>query len=272
MVNKNRTQYQLGKNLRTKSCTPHRIKIKDGVVCNIGITTDGNVTLDDDGSWDDVDNSSIGNLKEYSLRYLIERHNDQCLLTCTESLMLDMAEQINVATADEMPFDTKIMNIFTLELAQSILEIRQELKKKYKMIPAYVIIDVVHMPQNCFGLAEYVKDMADANKNQDLQDLSEALDDDLFNGLITYLEAAAPDKSRQIVMVAKAIDYIRRNGDNFIKNKFAKYIDLLKYDERMYCRTIINGGTLPDNNKCYTCLDDGGDVFQDYDPYGWLYQ
>lgn len=82
MVNNNRAQYQLGKNLRTKSCTPHRIKIKDSIVkCEIGVTVDGNVTLEDEGSWDEVDGSSIGNIKKHSLRYLIEQHNNNCLLS-----------------------------------------------------------------------------------------------------------------------------------------------------------------------------------------------
>lgn len=252
MVNKNWTQYQLGKNLRTRSCTPHRIKIKDSVVkCSIGVTVDGNVTLDDEGSWDEVDGSSIGNIKGHSLRYLIKQHNQNCLLTCLESISLDRAEQMKIATDEELPYDKRLAQTLMLELIQAILRLRKELRRECEFVPTYKIIDEISTPSEIEMLA-YTAVLAELNGNKNQDDLQEVLSGRL---------SATPEQFKGLEPLANAIDYLRHHGDEYVRRRFEDNINSLKAKNRMYSFMIISGGT-PTDDKCYSCLEEGDTIYQ----------
>lgn len=252
MVNNNRAQYQLGKNLRTRSCTPHRIKIKDSVVkCSIGVTVDGNVTLDDEGSWDEVDGSSIGNIKKHSLRYLIEQHNQNCLLTCVESISLDRAERLKIATDEEIPYDNRLTQTLMLVLVQAILRLREELRRECKFVPTYEIIDEISTPSE-IEMFSYVAVLAKLNGNKKLEDLQETLSGKL---------SATPEQFKGLDAIANALDYLRHHGDKYVRRRFENNINSLKAKNKMYSLTIIRGET-PTDDKCYSCLEEGSTIYQ----------
>lgn len=252
MVNNNRAQYQLGKNLRTRSCTPHRIKIKDRIVkCSIGVTVDGNVTLEDEGSWDEVDGSSIGNIKKHSLRYLIEQHNQNCLLTCVESISLDRAEQLKIATDEEIPYDQRLAWSLMLELVQAILRLREELRRECKFVPTYEIIDEINTPSEIEMLA-YTAVLAKLNGNKNLEDLQETLSGRL---------SATPEQFKDLKPIANALDYLRHHGDEYVHRRFEDSINSLKAKDKMYCWEIICGET-PVDDKCYSCPEEGITIYQ----------
>lgn len=252
MVNNNRVQYQLGKNLRTRPCTPHRIKIKDSIVkCEIGVTVDGNVTLEDEGSWDEVDGSSIGNIKKHSLRYLIEQHNNNCLLTCLESISLDRAEQLKIATDEEIPYDQRLAWMLMIELIQAILRLREELRREYKFVPTYEIIDEISTPSEIEMLA-YVAVLAELNGNKNQEDLRE---------ILPGRPSATPEQFKGLEPIANAIDYLRHHGDEYVRRRFENNINSLKAKNKMYSWAIIRGET-PADDKCYSCLEEGGTIYQ----------
>lgn len=252
MVNHNRAQYQLGKNFKTRSCTPHRIKIKDSIVkCEIGVTVDGNVTLEDEGSWDEVDGSSIGNNKKHSLRYLIEQHNNNCLLTCLESISLDRAEQLKIATDEEIPYDQRLAWMLMIELIQAILRLREELRREYKFVPTYEIIDEISTPSEIEMLA-YVAVLAELNGNKNQEDLREILPGRPF---------ATPEQFKGLEPIANAIDYLRHHGDEYVRRRFENNINSLKAKNKMYSWAIIRGET-PTDDKCYSCLEEGSTIYQ----------
>lgn len=252
MVNNDRTQYRLDKNLKTRSCTPHRIKVKDSVVkCTIGVTVNGNVTLYDEGSWDEADGSSIGNIKKHSLRYLIEQHNHNCLLTCLESISLDRAERLKIATDEEIPYDERLTQTLMLVLIQTILKLREELRREYKFVPTYEIIDEINSPSQIEMFA-YVAVLAKLNGNKTLEDLQETLSGKL---------SATPEQFKGVEAIANALDYLRHHGNEYVRHRFENHINSLKIKNKMY-RWAIIAGEMPVDDKCYSCLEEGDTIYQ----------
>lgn len=67
----------------------HRIKVIDNkTFCSMLITTNGDLSFNEEISFNDIDKISIGNIKEKKINELIKNHNCECLLTCCDTEMM----------------------------------------------------------------------------------------------------------------------------------------------------------------------------------------
>lgn len=129
--------------------TMHRIRIEDNtVICPIQISVNGNVSLDEEISYDDLDRLSLGNIINSSMAEMINNHNNNCLLCCSEWVM-QQANESSLKRYNDLGFNQYLTYLAMLcekIMFETIYSIRTSAHKLYTFVPAEEIIRNIPMP------------------------------------------------------------------------------------------------------------------------------
>lgn len=131
----------------------HRIKIcNDLVPCMFNILADGSVCFWGELSYDNSDRLTLGNIYADSLSTIIDRHNNSCMLLCSEADIL-----YGVQYGSKMGMPESYLQLLGV-IVNRIIELRKIAQKKYPNISAEDII--CNLPFPGFGqLIEIMKQM-----------------------------------------------------------------------------------------------------------------
>lgn len=135
----NTDEFIHGKNVNYPHDYPHQIKVVDGTIpCLLTISSNGNATYDESISYQKMDELAIGNIGEQSLTEIIDLHNENCLVLCSETSILHTyryAKHMSALNREEQ------LHIEAVGLICSkIVEMRYLAKELYSHVPAHVII------------------------------------------------------------------------------------------------------------------------------------
>ena len=124
----------------------HRLKIINGTIpCALQICANGNVSYCEELSYNSLDEISFGNILQDNLTNIINKHNDTCMVLCSETDRLRNADY-GKYYADWgnsiVPLSFKLRKI----LYDKIIELRQLAKRKYPDVPAAEIITKIQFP------------------------------------------------------------------------------------------------------------------------------
>lgn len=124
----------------------HRIKIVNGVIpCSLQICANGNVTYNEGIDYVTLDEISFGNIKNDSLTNIIDKHNDSCMVLCSETDRLrftDYGKHFADWGNSAIPSFLKLERI----IYDRIIELRKLAKKRFPHIPAAEIISKIQFP------------------------------------------------------------------------------------------------------------------------------
>lgn len=124
----------------------HRLKIINGTIpCALQICANGNVSYCEELSYNSLDEISFGNILQDNLTDIIDKHNDTCMVLCSETDRLRNADY-GKCYADwgnsAVPLSFRLRKI----LYDRIIELRQFAKEKYPYVPAAEIISKIQFP------------------------------------------------------------------------------------------------------------------------------
>lgn len=128
----------------------HRIRIDDDntVICPIQISVNGNIALDEEITYNDLDRLALGNIFNSSMTELINNHNDNCLLCCSEWVMCQ-ANESSLKRYNELGLNQYLTYLAMLcekIMFETIYSIRLSAHKLYTFVPAEEIIRNIPMP------------------------------------------------------------------------------------------------------------------------------
>ena len=127
-------------------CYHHRLKIIDDFIpCSLQISANGNVTYNEFLDYDTLDALSIGNILESNLTDIINKHNNDCMILCSETdklLFADYGKYYADWGNSAVPLSFELKRI----LYDRIIELRQLAKRKYPDVPAAEIITKIQFP------------------------------------------------------------------------------------------------------------------------------
>lgn len=271
LVNQNRGNYKLDENLQIVSNYKHRIKIGAGVVCcTVYITANGDVIAPmEDDSFANYDKNAIGNIMNNSLRHILERYNDQCLLLCDESKALDLETGMSLATPEEFSFEKRLISTFYAELVKFILQIRYSTLERYPVLTPQEIIDALPMPRNPVESAVYCTRLAlesPYRQGKQIAEFVEKLGSNIMDGFILFKEKAASEDIDRVMEPMCALAYLRtEKGQRFLREKILyPQIKILSLKASKSAFNIVVSKTLPKNDKVYPCAESAG-VYQQYE-------
>jgi len=140
------SQYQHGKNVRYPHHYKHRIKVcGDSIPCRLSILANGNVCLDESQSYTNADALSIGNILSKNMTEIIENHNENCMLLCSEVDILYAAQygENTPVPPGAIPY----LQFYGI-ICSKIIELRYEAKKRFPYIPSQEIIKELPFPNS----------------------------------------------------------------------------------------------------------------------------
>lgn len=138
-------QFRHGKNVSYPCLYQHRIKIiGDTIPCSLQILANGNVCFFEELSYDNADNLSFGNIGTDSLSAIVDRHNDECLLLCSEIEVLRQAKYCRYFA--EMSGVSNLVKLYGI-ICDRTLKLRNKARKLYPNVPAQTIIKELQFPK-----------------------------------------------------------------------------------------------------------------------------
>lgn len=138
-------QYVLGKNVAYPELHPHRIKIVGNEIpCAMYLAANGNVCFDEGNSYEHIDSLAIGNMFKNHMTCIINKHNDRCMLLCSETETLKMGDYCN-HEKDIPTGSIPYFKLYTL-MCRRMLELRYKAKELFPAIPAQEIIRGLPFP------------------------------------------------------------------------------------------------------------------------------
>ena len=144
-IDSRKGQYQHGVNVQYRIGDKHRIKILDDIIpCSLFVAANGNVCLHEEVSYTTMDESmSIGNILDSSFSEVVDTHNFNCLLLCseTDTFMLEEA-----AKRDEKQFRVVNYLRFRNILCRRVLGLREKAHREFPNVPAQSIISQLQFP------------------------------------------------------------------------------------------------------------------------------
>lgn len=120
----------------------HRIKIvRDTIPCALCISSNGDVGFAEEASYQRFDELSFGNICKESFNDLIEEHNENCMILCSETdyLRLFSAHKYYIGDSKLDWKHTVRMRAASMVYNQ-IIALRNKAQKMFPCIPAQVII------------------------------------------------------------------------------------------------------------------------------------
>lgn len=123
----------------------HRVKIQDGYVhCLLSIGANGNLGFDNDYSFKRFDRLAFGNILCDSMADLIDRNNDNCLITCAEHQSYLIATSWRFLYGPAYDVDTALsLKLYQLFI-ERIIFIRRWAKENFPCLAMQDIIE--HIP------------------------------------------------------------------------------------------------------------------------------
>lgn len=126
----------------------HRIKVLDNnVYCRIRIGWNGDVALQEDVSYEILDNNKLGNIFEKDLKQIIIDHNNECLLTCCDCDNLNCMNYFADIPSINMP-NIKIKSTVNQMIYYGIYNARKFAHQIYPFVPTQDIITILPMPKD----------------------------------------------------------------------------------------------------------------------------
>lgn len=138
-------QYRLEEeSVRYTNTWKHRIKILgDTIPCCIEFLANGNVILHEELSYDAMDRNSLGNIMTDSLTDIINRHNEECLLLCSEIEGIYCGQNCSRSNSSTQFSDyLRVCHLFRMQ----ILKLRYKAKRLFPHVPAAAIIMSLPFP------------------------------------------------------------------------------------------------------------------------------
>lgn len=128
-----------GENIKYPHHYKHRIKISgDTIPCALQISANGNITFNEEASYEHLDQMSIGNILDGRFSNLVDRHNGTCLVLCSET------DRLLSTKYDRLrPENSKGQNDFDFivgKICEKIVSLRYRAKELFPHIPAQDII------------------------------------------------------------------------------------------------------------------------------------
>lgn len=207
LIDSGESGYVHGINVKYPRIEQHRIRIDgDTIPCLVGILANGGVCLTEQISYDNSDKYAFGNIKDAHLTEIIDQHNNNCVVLCSET---DMLYACKFRTRDSLI--TRLVgnqHLSFMDLhavfCKKIIELRDEAKKLFPHIPVQDIITALPFPDDneikgrMFDIYEHspyynenlVKQIFFSQK----QGKAEACQNAMLQALITYLKD--PNKRR----------------------------------------------------------------------------
>lgn len=144
------------KNLIAPLTEKYYIRFENNTLfCPIIISSNGNVAMFNCGAKEfiKIDELSLGNILYQSIKQMISKHNEQCLLSCLEyeNLLFTKSALIRFDLTDEKDSDEDYYLAFmSYMIYNSILNARKKLKSLYPKLSPHKIIKLLPMPKDSF--------------------------------------------------------------------------------------------------------------------------
>lgn len=123
----------------------HRIRICGNTIpCSLRVLANGNVGFSETQSYDRSDALSIGNILSESMTEIIDNHNENCMLLCSEMDVLHYSQYGK--NAKELPPGEYPYLEFHNMVCKKILELREKVKRQFPIVPAQEIIAGLPFP------------------------------------------------------------------------------------------------------------------------------
>lgn len=134
-----------GKNAVLPYRYSRRIKIiGTEIPCALQISANGNVTFYESDEYEQLDAISIGNILDSSFTELIDSHNAECPVLCSEMALMHRIENSKYAT--DIEHSQRHFNYILEQIYSRIIELRYHARKQFPHIPAQQIIDNIPFP------------------------------------------------------------------------------------------------------------------------------
>lgn len=147
LIDSGQGKYQHGKNVRYPFTSKHRVKILENTIpCMLHISFNGNIGFHEEASYDGLDSLSFGNIMSHTVSELIEKHNDSCLLLCSEAdcQYFSKYSKYYGNTGDSSHYILQYQDA----IHEKILELRHKVKELFPHVPTRYIIDRLPFPNN----------------------------------------------------------------------------------------------------------------------------
>ena len=144
--NENGFSHGFCSNVRYPNKYGHRLKInKNTIPCGIQICANGNISYTEHLDYFTLDEISFGNILHDNLTSIIDKHNDTCMVLCSE---VDLMNHVNYGKYYTEYDDTAIPQMYEVQqiLYEQVINLRQLAKFYYPNIPASVIIEKIPFP------------------------------------------------------------------------------------------------------------------------------
>lgn len=137
------------------SVMKNRIKINNNTVfCEMHISSNGNIAVQDEATYEWFDNElCIGNILNNSLGNLIEKHNSECLYTCSDTKNLNYLN--NVENIDfykqyisKTNFNEYIKMLIVKKIFKKVLEAREKAQCTFEFLTPQEIILNLKTPKD----------------------------------------------------------------------------------------------------------------------------
>lgn len=144
-IDSGKGNYSHGINVQYRIGNKHRVKILDDIIpCTLDVLANGNICLGEEVSYTLMDNEmSIGNILTASFSEIVDKHNHDCLLLCSETDLFMLEE---VAKRDSNQFMVINYLKFRNTLCRRILGLREEAQRRFPNVPAQSIISQLQFP------------------------------------------------------------------------------------------------------------------------------
>lgn len=265
LVESGTTQFEHGKNVGYFPYYKHRIKIVDNAIpCGLQILANGNITFMEVTDYNKLDEISFGNILVDDVSNLIAKHNENCMLLCSEIDMLQKAQELRYRPINsELSLTQTGFIVFPKQEAfiqlmdrihLEIIKLRYEYRKCFPHVPADLIISSIPFPKYSealhivIGLGGKLK-----NTRTILQKLKNCSENDTKLGCIDEI-------CKELLKVPELpvpMDFLRRKSNIF---------NTLSFYDTWFCRnpdkSICVSGEVIDgnNNSNFRCAIDVLDI------------
>ena len=259
-----------GFNIKIPPVNNHRLKIDGNAVhCKILITVNGDVVVAaEDDSYDSYDANAVGNILGKSLGDIIDDHQNSCVLSCNESAYIDLRRKQEMYDSYIGP-DTHIREIDLFKLKttlsflinDSILKLRQMLKKTYPILPAQDLIAELPMvldENNLDILAMRISNNAHWRTREKLANEVDKLES-------KYASLINPGTEQGLRIYCEAIVCMQDNGLSLMMKLRKLEMQILRDKAKAYC----DGELVADNSAVFNCgnfemFSNSKDIGQEY--------
>lgn len=147
LIDSGNSGFSLGENVSYTHRFTHRIKIVgETIPCTLYISANGNIACFEEMSYENMDALSFGNIKNKHISDLIDKHNENCMLLCSESDVLWITQRDRYYVGDIARMQGYY--IFHGMVCKQILNLRYLARELYPSIPTQEIITSLPFPNN----------------------------------------------------------------------------------------------------------------------------